>query len=126
MDYRTTCSIQAGNCFLPAVVLFAVPASFAGWLGLDPTLGNAVLVRALGGLLFALGATLLGARDLEDAAAKRVVALGNFSADGALGIVFGSAGLAGALGPLGSLLGAVFLASAVGWVVVVRKTPREA
>jgi hypothetical protein len=120
MNHRATCTMQAGSCFVSGTVLFAYPPLVLGLLGLDGP-GLVVLVRLLGGILFALGATLLGAREVTDRTAQRAVSIGNLSCDLSLGVMLAGATWAGTLSAFGWFLAVVFWVNAASWAVALRK-----
>lgn len=105
---------------MSGTVLFAYPPLLLGLLGLEGP-GLVVVVRLLGGILFALGATLLGAREVTERTAQRAVSIGNLSCDLSLGVMLAGATWAGTLSRFGWFLAVVFWVNAVSWAVALRK-----
>ena len=119
-NYRAVCATQAASSLVAGVVLLLFPVVLLGPLGLPTEVGTQVVARILGGVLFALGATLIGAREATDGPTVLRVTVGNLVCDASVALLITSATVSGALGPLGYGLAALFASNAVSWLVSLR------
>lgn len=117
--FRTTCTVQSVASLVGGAALLLVPGPLLGLFGLAGP-DAAIVARILGGVLFALGATLLGVRDVTDRDQRTRVIVGNLSCDGSVAILLLSASASGALGAAGWALTALFAANAASWLFAYR------
>jgi len=118
--YRTVCTAQAGASLAGGFVLLILPAPLLGFFTLPTDPSTQLVARILGAVLFALGATLLGVRDVADRDQRTRVIAGNAACDLSVTILLLSATVAGALGPTAWLLTALFAANAGSWMLAYR------
>jgi hypothetical protein len=122
MSFRAVCSTQAASSLVSGAVLLVLPSPLLGLFGLPHDAGTQIVARILGGVLFALGASLLGARELTGREARVRVMLGNAVCDGCVALLLGSAWLAGQLPTTGAALALLFAGNCVSWLVALRST----
>ena len=94
-----------------------VPGVVLQLLGVEPNGGTELIGRVAGGMLIAVGSTLLGTQDEKNAPTRRQIALGNAFCDGALAVVFFQAAQNGLTrGAASWMVGVVFVANGVMWL----------
>ena len=105
----------------PVQIKWWVKGDWNGLFGLGTESGTQLVARMLGGVLFALGATLFGARDLDDREKKVRVAVGNAVCDGLItGWILMDAAR-GAISALGYVLAGLFAINCLSWLVSLRR-----
>ena len=119
-DFRTVCTVQAAASLTSGAALLIVPAPILGLFALPADQGTVLVARILGGVLFALGATLLGVRDVKDRDARVRVMMGNASCDLSVALLVGAASITGALGAAGWALAGLFALNAASWLLALR------
>lgn len=120
MDFRSTCTVQAASALAGGVVLLVVPGVLLVIFGLGTAASTVLVARMLGGVLFALGATLIGVRDLASGPARTRVVVGNAACDACITVYLLAAASQGGLGRLGWLLALLFAVNAVSWLATLR------
>jgi hypothetical protein len=123
-SFRTVCTIQAAASLSSGALLLLVPWPALVLFAIPTDAGTQLVARMLGGVLFALGATLLGAREVTEPAARTRIMLGNAVCDACIAIQIVASLATHTLPGTGWILAALFAANAGSWVVVYRSTPR--
>jgi hypothetical protein len=119
LDFRSTCVVQAVSALLAGAVLLVAPGVLLGLFGLAGPASTELLGRMFGGVLIALGATLIAARDLADPVARRWLLVGNAVCDAAITGFLALAVSGGLTGPIGWVLVALFAINAISWVALI-------
>jgi len=121
MSFRQVCGTQAWSALLFGVLLLATPGLILRLLAVPVDASTALLVQVLGGMLFALGATLHAVKAAPlDGAARTRIAVGNATCDGLVGVLFAVAAGTDRVGPLGWLFAVLFGVNVVTWLVTLR------
>jgi hypothetical protein len=120
MNYTSVCRIQALSSLVAGAVLLVVPGPLLALFGLPGDLGTQVLARMLGGVLWALGATLIVAKDASDRESRTRVCIGNAVCDGCVAMFLSAYTLRGALSATGWILVAIFAWNALSWLLALR------
>ena len=118
-DFHGTCTSHGVTAIVLGGALLVATPLFLSLFALS-TPSEILLARLAGGFLLALGATLLGVRDVTDPRLQRRVVLGNGSCDIVLTGVFAAS--SSWLGTPGWILAALFSVTALSWAVA---WPRE-
>jgi hypothetical protein len=123
--FHQVATSQGWTAVIAGVVLLLFPEPLLGLFGLQSTPAEAVLGRIGGGMMFALGITILVARKLQDVQSQQRIAVGNATCDVALALWLGWATHNGVLAaPIGWLLTAAFVSNVVQWGATL--VPRKA
>ncbi len=109
-----------GSALGGGVVLLVWPALLLAPFGITPTPHVAIVARMLGGVLFALGATLAGVSEVTDRPTQIRVCVGNAVCDGAIATFLAVDTARGAIGVAGWALMAVFAGNCLSWLVALR------
>lgn len=120
MDFRGVVRIQMGSALGGGVVLLLVPGLLLAPFGITPTPHVEIVARMLGGVLFALGATLAGVAGVTDRPAQVRVCVGNAVCDGALALFLGVGTISGTLSVFTWGLVAVFAGNCLSWLLALR------
>jgi hypothetical protein len=97
-----------------------MPALVVGIFGIGTDASTLLVARMLGGVLFALGATLIGARDVEAGPTRIRVIVGNAACDVCITVFLLTDAWRGALPWTGWVLAALFASNALSWLVALR------
>jgi hypothetical protein len=119
-SFRAVCTTQAAASLGSGALLLALPWPVLSLFALPLDHGTQLVARMLGGVLFALGATLLGVRDVREPDARKRVMIGNAACDGSLAILLAGAAAGGKLPMLGWGLAALFAINAGSWLLALR------
>ena len=90
-SFRTVCTTQAAASLSSGALLLLLPSPVLGLFSLPADVGTQIVARMLGGILFALGATLLGARDVTAPDQRIRIMLGNAVCDGCIAVILAAA-----------------------------------
>src|SRR5688500_4198376 len=108
MDYRSVCTVQAASALAAGAALLVVPWLLLGLFGIATDDSTILVGRMLGGVLFALGATLIGVRDLEPGPTRIRVIVGNATCDACITVFLLAEAWRGGTGRLGWILALLF------------------
>jgi hypothetical protein len=120
VDFASVVRIQMFSAIGGGVLLLAVPGLLLAPFGLGGSPGTEIVARLLGGVLFALGATLAGVRDVTDRPAQIRVCVGNAVCDGCIALFLAVDTTRGVIGVAGWLLVAIFAGNCLSWLVALR------
>lgn len=120
MDYRSVCTMQAASALVGGTALLLMPALVIGVFGIGTEASTLLVTRMLGGVLFALGAALIGARELEAGPTRTRVIVGNAACDLCITLFLLADAYRGVTGRLGWVLALLFLSNALSWLVALR------
>ena len=121
MDFRAVCTTQAFSALGGGAFLLVLPGPLLSLFGLGTESGTQLVARMLGGVLFALGATLFGVRDLEPRDQRIRVTVGNAVCDGLITGWIALDVARGALPMLALVLVALFAINCASWLITLRK-----
>jgi hypothetical protein len=119
-SFRTVCTTQAASALASGALLLVLPWPVLALFSLPTEPGTQIVARILGGVLFALGATLLGARDVEDPSQRLRILLGNAVCDGSVAVLLLASVATGTLTLSGAGLALLFAVNAGTWLLVLR------
>jgi hypothetical protein len=120
VDYRSVCTIQAASALIGGTVLLLMPASLLLLFGLETDVSTLLVARMLGGMMFALGATLIGARELDAGPTRVRVIVGNATCDLCITVFLLADCYRGALGWPAGALALLFASNIASWLVTLR------
>ena len=117
MDFASVVRVQMVSALGGGVALLVVPGLLLAPFGLTPTPHLEVVARMLGGVLFALGATLAGVGGVTDRPTQIRVCVGNAVCDGSIALFLTVATLGATLNLFGWALVAIFAGNCLSWLV---------
>lgn len=119
LDFQRQCTLQAASALIFGVVLLVAPMPLLSMLDINPHDQLELVARMLGGMLFALGATLMSVRHTQDRVTRIRLAAGNATCDLSVAVFVAVAAYRGVIGPLGWLLVGTFTLNALTWALSV-------
>jgi len=116
LDFRKVATLQAWMALVWGIVLLALPGLVLTLLAVPADGAHRLLTQMVGGMLFALGATLFAARETVAEDLRTRIAYGNATCDLAMMILFITAAVAEDVGLVGFPVAAIFGVNVVCWV----------
>lgn len=120
-SFKQVCMTQAFSALGFGVALLVVPKVLLAVMGVAAEPSEKLLAQILGGMLFALGASLYAVHDATlSPAAKTRIAVGNAVCDGLCAVLFVTGTWCDAVGVAGWAFGALFALNVASWLVTLR------